>query len=330
MRTCVPEHPTGPASHVTPHTTLTACLTPTPHAALWHGPHFAHHKSRIPRPAPQSTPFALSTPAPIPPGMHSPPPRDGRYHPKPLPVTPEHGQQLSAGLTPYFAADFFNARTRIYSFDPLSWYNVFAALCGAEVIVVPVRGVTATSFRSLSPYYKSLPLSSPMPITHFHGAWALCCAQGSAACEGPGVGSGKKGQHWPANATTPPPPISLRSGSPPSVWEALVSTSAIPGMWQNPSPPGEDQTNNRGELRAVLSTLQGHVRGTPLLICPDSTFVVHGMLGRAYRWRSHKWQTQSGPVQHVDLWTQVLELLDVIGSEVQWLHIPSHTGINRE
>ena len=38
-------------------------------------------------------------------------------------------------------------------------------------------------------------------------------------------------------------------------------------------------------------------------------------------------QTQSGPAQHDDLWTQVLDLLDTIGAEVQWLRIPSHIGI---
>ena len=72
----------------------------------------------------------------------------------------------------------------------------------------------------------------------------------------------------------------------------------------------------------MLRALQGHVRGLLSLICPDSTNVVDGTLGRA-----HKWRTQLGPVQHVDLCTQVLDLLDAIGPEVQWLHIPSHRGI---
>ena len=73
-----------------------------------------------------------------------------------------------------------------------------------------------------------------------------------------------------------------------------------------PLAPDEEQTNNRRELRAALVALQRHVRGTMSLICPDSTYVVDGMLGRAHKWRSHKWQTQSGPAQHVDLWAQVL------------------------
>ena len=94
-----------------------------------------------------------------------------------------------------------------------------------------------------------------------------------------------------------------------------------------PLPVDEEQTNNRGELCATLAVLQGHRRGSHPLICPDSTYVVDGVLGRAQKWRCHGWQTTSGPARHVDLWTHVLDTLEKIGSEVQWLHAPSHIGI---
>ena len=29
----------------------------------------------------------------------------------------------------------------------------------------------------------------------------------------------------------------------------------------------------------------------------------------------------------MDLWTHVLDILEKVGSEVQWLHVPSHIGI---
>ena len=38
-------------------------------------------------------------------------------------------------------------------------------------------------------------------------------------------------------------------------------------------------------------------------------------------------QTTLGPARHVDLWTQVLDIMKKIGYEVQWLHVPSHIGI---
>ena len=64
-------------------------------------------------------------------------------------------------------------------------------------------------------------------------------------------------------------------------------------------PTEEDQTNNRGELRAALRALRSHMHGSRSLICPDSTYVVDGVLGRAQKWRRHKWHTSSGQAHHV-------------------------------
>ena len=49
-------------------------------------------------------------------------------------------------------------------------------------------------------------------------------------------------------------------------------------------PVGEEQTNNRGELRAALRSLQGHRVGQRSLICLDSLLVVNGVFGWAQRW----------------------------------------------
>ena len=92
-------------------------------------------------------------------------------------------------------------------------------------------------------------------------------------------------------------------------------------------PVDEPQTNIRGELRAALSALQGHVPGTRSLICPDCQLVVDGVLGLAQRWRRHKWRNTTGEVAHADLWAQILELTDRYGAEIKWMHIPSHIGI---
>ena len=78
-----------------------------------------------------------------------------------------------------------------------------------------------------------------------------------------------------------------------------------------PPPLDEEHTNNRVELRAVLVALQRQVRGTM-----SSSYVVDEMFGPAHKWRRHKWQTQLGQMQHVDLWAQMLQLLDAVGPEV--------------
>ena len=92
-------------------------------------------------------------------------------------------------------------------------------------------------------------------------------------------------------------------------------------------PVNEPQTNIRGELRAALSALQGHIPGTKSLICPDCQLVVDGVLGLAQRWRRHNWCNTSGDVAHADLWVQILELTERHGTEIKWMHAPSHIGI---
>ena len=62
-----------------------------------------------------------------------------------------------------------------------------------------------------------------------------------------------------------------------------------------PLPTEEVQTNNFAEFRAALAALGGHIRGTRSLNCPDSTYVVDGVLERAQKWRHHKWQNILGP-----------------------------------
>ena len=71
-----------------------------------------------------------------------------------------------------------------------------------------------------------------------------------------------------------------------------------------------DPTNNRGELRAALCSLQGHRACHCSLTCPDSLLVVNCVLGWAQQWRQHKWQNTSGAVKHVDLWTAILDLFE--------------------
>ena len=50
-------------------------------------------------------------------------------------------------------------------------------------------------------------------------------------------------------------------------------------------------------------------------------------MGWAQRWRRHGWQNKSGAVAHVDLWTQILHLVEKLGEAIKWLHVPSHIGI---
>jgi hypothetical protein len=63
-----------------------------------------------------------------------------------------------------------------------------------------------------------------------------------------------------------------------------------------------------------------------MLVCPDSLLVIHGIRGKAQKWR-HDWQGLVGPVSQADLWTQLLAETGSQGTAVHWLHNPSHIGI---
>ena len=64
------------------------------------------------------------------------------------------------------------------------------------------------------------------------------------------------------------------------------------------------------------------------LIYSDSLLVVQGITGKAQKWRHHDWQGSAGPVGHVDLWTQLLHETESQGTSIQWLHVPSHIGVD--
>ena len=95
-------------------------------------------------------------------------------------------------------------------------------------------------------------------------------------------------------------------------------------------------TNNRMELTAVIEGLRrlreraeedlrsGRLRVRLFL---DSAYVANALKNRwPWEWRSQGYRTKSGsPVKNVDLWEQLLELLEGIPWEVA--HVPGHTGV---
>ena len=56
--------------------------------------------------------------------------------------------------------------------------------------------------------------------------------------------------------------------------------------------------------------------------------MVNGVLGWAQGWRRHRRQSKSWAVARVDLWTQILQLVEKLGEAIKWLHVPFHIGIN--
>ena len=59
----------------------------------------------------------------------------------------------------------------------------------------------------------------------------------------------------------------------------------------------------------------------------DSSYVHSGLQGNAMRWRANGWVSPQGPVTNVDLWIDLMQVLDVSLAQFCWVKVPSHTDI---
>jgi ribonuclease HI len=85
-------------------------------------------------------------------------------------------------------------------------------------------------------------------------------------------------------------------------------------------------TNNRMELLACIVALRELKRHAPVVLYSDSRYVVHAVeQGWALRWRNNGWMRAPGEhgqfqqAENVDLWEQMLDLLDRNPVEFRWV-----------
>ena len=103
-----------------------------------------------------------------------------------------------------------------------------------------------------------------------------------------------------------------------------------PGMWEEADhlPPHKKQSINRAELMAViLAVKRTSTRVVTCAVATDSSYVFGGVQGAAIRWRLQQWVTGQGPVLNVDLWIELLELLDNAIASYEWIKVPSHVQV---
>lgn len=86
-------------------------------------------------------------------------------------------------------------------------------------------------------------------------------------------------------------------------------------------------TNNRMEMMAAIVALRElHHCGKKIELYSDSSYLVNGITkGWARKWRSKGWLKSDGqPVLNVDLWQELLELLDDVDVSFNWVR--GHAG----
>ncbi|MBO4216579.1 MAG: ribonuclease HI [Clostridia bacterium] len=87
-----------------------------------------------------------------------------------------------------------------------------------------------------------------------------------------------------------------------------------------------ETTNNRMELKAVISGLQALKRRCDVTVCSDSKYVVDSLtLGWAKSWRENGWRkSDRSHALNVDLWEELLALDEKYSPKYVWVH--GHAG----
>lgn len=85
-------------------------------------------------------------------------------------------------------------------------------------------------------------------------------------------------------------------------------------------------TNNRMELLAVIEALKALKGPSRVVVWSDSQYVVHAVeKGWAKRWRANGWRKgDRSPALNVDLWTELLALLERHDVRFRWTR--GHSG----
>ena len=91
--------------------------------------------------------------------------------------------------------------------------------------------------------------------------------------------------------------------------------------------PRETQSNNRGEVRAVLCALEAKSDSEKMTIVVDAEYVYDALTKHILKWEKGGWRSSSGAVSHCDLWIPVLAQMRRHQQTAPFIWVPSHVGI---
>lgn len=114
------------------------------------------------------------------------------------------------------------------------------------------------------------------------------------------------------------------SGNPgPGGWGAILRYN---GVEKELSGSEKETTNNRMELTAVIKAFEALKEPCEATVYTDSKYVCDAIIKKwVYSWKSNGWRkADKKPALNVDLWEQLLSLLDKHTAEFVWLK--GHAG----
>ncbi len=114
------------------------------------------------------------------------------------------------------------------------------------------------------------------------------------------------------------------SGNPgPGGWGSILRYN---GVEKELSGSEKETTNNRMELTAVIKALKALKEPCEVTIHTDSKYVCDAIVKKwVYSWQKNGWRkADKKPALNVDLWEELLDLLDLHKAEFVWLK--GHAG----
>ena len=114
------------------------------------------------------------------------------------------------------------------------------------------------------------------------------------------------------------------SGNPgPGGWGAILRYN---GVEKELSGSEKETTNNRMELTAVIKAFEALKEPCEVTVYTDSKYVCDAVVKKwVYSWKANGWRkSDKKPALNVDLWEQLLPLLDKHTAEFVWLK--GHAG----
>ena len=114
------------------------------------------------------------------------------------------------------------------------------------------------------------------------------------------------------------------SGNPgPGGWGAVLRYN---GVEKELSGGEKETTNNRMELTAVIAALKALKEPCEVILTTDSKYVCDSVInGWVYSWQKNNWRkSDKKPALNVDLWEQLLELLEKHKVTFNW--VKGHAG----
>ena len=100
-----------------------------------------------------------------------------------------------------------------------------------------------------------------------------------------------------------------------------------PGNVSAHVPEGETQSNNRGEVRAVLCALEAKSDSEKMTIVVDSEYVYDALTKHILKWEKAGCRSSSVAVLHSDLWITGLAQIWRHQQTARFIWVPSHVGI---